>query len=225
MHPHDPVATIPGKKLVDMQAATLESWHDFYLTIGTASASLIGLLFVALSINLDVVTAEGREELRVFAEQAFNSFTITLLMSVVFLVPEDGASIIGISYVFLAAGAGFRLLRRGPAVWRGRKRGGMGEAIFWRFGLPAAAAIGLLASGVALMMDQPNALYWLVPVVLVLLLSAARSSWDLLVEAGQIRRSETDTRATGGATAGAAALSEPEGSAPERSTREGAEPG
>ena len=39
-----------------LDQATLASWHDFYLTIGAASASLIGLLFVALSLNLDAIT-------------------------------------------------------------------------------------------------------------------------------------------------------------------------
>jgi hypothetical protein len=32
---------------------------------------------------------------------------------------------------------------------------------------------------------QPNALYWLVAVIIGLLMSAARSSWDLLVKVGE----------------------------------------
>ena len=38
------------------------------------------------------------------------------------------------------------------------------------------------------MNGQPNALYWLVAVIIGLLMSAARSSWDLLVKVGEERR-------------------------------------
>jgi hypothetical protein len=32
-------------------ADTLKGWHDFYLLVGTAWATLLGLLFVALSLG------------------------------------------------------------------------------------------------------------------------------------------------------------------------------
>jgi hypothetical protein len=59
---------------------------------------------------------------------------------------------------------------------------------FWHLALPAAAVLGLAASGVGLLGGQPNALYWLVAVIIGLLMSAARSSWDLLVKVGEERR-------------------------------------
>jgi len=56
-----------------MDRATVTSWHDFYVTMGTAAASLIGLLFVALSLNLDSVAGDPRDDLRAFAEQAITA--------------------------------------------------------------------------------------------------------------------------------------------------------
>jgi hypothetical protein len=38
------------------------------------------------------------------------------------------------------------LLRRAPAVWRGRQRDRLSEVAFWRLALPAAAVLGLAAS-------------------------------------------------------------------------------
>ena len=35
----------------------LQSWHDFYLTAGAASATLVGLLFVGLSLHIRVVVS------------------------------------------------------------------------------------------------------------------------------------------------------------------------
>ena len=172
-----------------MDQATLASWHDFYVTMGTASASLIGLLFVALSINLDAVTGPSRDDLRAFAEQAFSSFSLVLLIAVLFLIPTGGPSSIGVAYLVLAAGGGARMLRRAPVVWRALQQGRLGTALFWRFILPAAALVGLFASGVGLVIGQPSALYWLVAVIIGLLMSAARSSWDLLLTVSEDRRS------------------------------------
>ena len=174
-----------------MDQATLVSWHDFYVTMGTASASLIGLLFVALSINLDAVTGPSRDDLRAYAEQAFSSFSLVLLIAVLFLIPTGGPSSIGIAYLVLAVGAGARMLRRAPTVWRALEQGQLGAALFWRFILPVAALIGLFASGVGLVTGEPSALYWLVAVIIGLLMSAARSAWDLLLTVSEDRRSSS----------------------------------
>jgi hypothetical protein len=171
-----------------MDQATLTAWHDFYLTMGTASASLIGLLFVAISLNLDAITGQSRDELRAFAEQAFNSFSSVLLIAVFFLIPERDPSVLGGLYLVLGVIGSYRVLRRAPAVWRGRRRDRLGAAVFWRFALPAAAGLGLMATGLGLVLGQPAALYWLVTVIIGLLMSAARSSWDLLVTVAEERR-------------------------------------
>jgi hypothetical protein len=171
-----------------MDQATFTTWHDFYLTMGTASASLIGLLFVALSLNLNAIMGESRDDLRAFAEQAFSSFSAVLLIAVCFLIPQHTADALGIVYLFLAIIGAYRMLRRAPAVWRGRQRDRLGEVAFWRLGLSAATMLGLAASGLGLMYGQANALYWLVAVIIGLLMSPARSPWDLLVKVGEERR-------------------------------------
>ncbi len=170
-----------------MDAATIATWHDFYITTATASASLLGLLFVAVSLNLEIVVAQAAGDLRAFSEQAFISFAVVLLMSLFFLIPGQDASVLAAEYVVLAAGAGYRLARRTPTVWRARTRSRLGAVVLWRFGLPLAATIGLLVAAVLMARDEPDALYWLVWVVVALLLSAARSSWDLLVRVGEER--------------------------------------
>jgi modulator of FtsH protease len=176
-----------------LDQATFASWHDFYLTIGAASASLIGLLFVALSLNLDTITETSSEDLRALGEQAFNSFSLVLLIALFFLIPTNDPTTYGIAFMALAIGGAYRMLRRAPVVWRGRQRDRLGEAVVWRFVLPAAALLGLLASGVGLVVSQPSALYWLVAVIIGLLMSAARSSWDLLVKVGENRRGTGDS--------------------------------
>ena len=173
-----------------MDQATLTSWHDFYLTMGTASASLIGLLFVALSLNLDAIMGDSRDDLRAVAEQAFNSFSAVLLVAVCFLIPQNNPGDLGVVYLLLAIIGGYRMLRRAPMVWRGRQRDRLGRIACWRLALPAVALAGLAACGIGLLNGQSGALYWLVAVILGFLMSAARSSWDLLVRVGEERRLE-----------------------------------
>jgi len=37
----------------------LSEWHDFYLLTGTAAATLLGLLFVAVSLNAEIILSGG----------------------------------------------------------------------------------------------------------------------------------------------------------------------
>ena len=171
-----------------MDQAALASWHDFYITVGTASASLIGLLFVALSINIEAITGESRVELRAFAEQAFSSFATVLVIAAVFLIPSRDPGSMGVAYVLLGGLGEARMLRRAPAIWPSVRRGGLREVAFWRLVLPATALLGLVAVGFGMLAGEPSSLYWLVAVILGLLMSAARSSWDLLVRVSEDRR-------------------------------------
>jgi len=39
-------------------ADVLQGWHDFYVTAGAAAATLVGLLFVGLSLHIKVVVSQ-----------------------------------------------------------------------------------------------------------------------------------------------------------------------
>jgi hypothetical protein len=54
-------------------------WHDFYLLAGRASATLTGLLFVGVSIHIDLIAHERAKARRQIAGQIlFNSFLSSL---------------------------------------------------------------------------------------------------------------------------------------------------
>ena len=56
-------------------------WHDFFLLAGTVSATLMGLLFVALSLHWDVVLADSKTHLHAIAIEAFGAFILVALLS------------------------------------------------------------------------------------------------------------------------------------------------
>lgn len=68
----------------------MEQWHNFFTLAGTAAATLLGLLFVALSVNKESIAA--RPLLRSLARQTFLSLSIVLLVSLLGLMPERAVS-------------------------------------------------------------------------------------------------------------------------------------
>ncbi len=61
-------------------AAAVQSWHDYYIMVGTASATLVGLLFVGLSLNIEMLRRPESADLRTLAALTFNSFIYVLLV-------------------------------------------------------------------------------------------------------------------------------------------------
>jgi hypothetical protein len=173
-------------------AALAESWHDFYLTAGAAAAALIGLLFVGISINLDEFTTDEGTGIRVLGEQAFSNFVFVLVISLMVLIPDQDQLSLSIQLAIVGVLGTLRIVRRAFTL---RRRSG-GEFGGWRYvvrrlGLSGAACLGVIAVAASVQRSPVASFYWLVGVVLVYLISAADSAWDLLIEVGRERRRRT----------------------------------
>jgi Kef-type K+ transport system membrane component KefB len=167
----------------------LTSWHDFFLTAGAAAATLVGLLFVGLSVNVDEVMDPGRQDLRSLAEQAFNSFVYVLLISLFFLTPQQHVDTLFVELVLLGVLGLLRIAFRSRRALGGPDKGWAARRRLIRlFGLPAIGSVALLLIGVGVDQHQPDALYWLVAVLLIFLTTAADASWDLLVRVSAEKR-------------------------------------
>jgi hypothetical protein len=165
-----------------------ESWHDFYLTAGAAAATLIGLLFVGLSINLDAFTADEGTGLRLLAEQAFSNLIYVLLIALFVLIPSPDPQSLTIELVIIGLFGVGRVARRWRTFGTRTDRFGRRVYLLRRIGFPALASAGLIVVAVWMTADWLAAFFWLVGVVLIYLMSAADSAWDLLVEVGRERR-------------------------------------
>jgi len=71
-----------------MQVAMVHEWHDFYVVAGGAAAALLGLLFVALTLNADLILTGNRTHLKRIAEQAFQNYTVVLISALLFAMPH-----------------------------------------------------------------------------------------------------------------------------------------
>jgi hypothetical protein len=179
---------------VDPQAfaAALDTWHDFYLAVASASAALLGLLFVGVSINLAAITAAERPDLRAHADLAFSNLLYLLGLSLVILVPGSDASTITISFSVIATLGLLRILRRAVALARHGRAMRDRRATFRRLGWTVAADVLLLYVAVSLAGTGDAGWLIVTPIVVgILLLGAADVSWDLLV------RESDDSRTRG----------------------------
>jgi hypothetical protein len=72
-------------------ADALKEWHDFYLLVGTAGATLLALLFVAVSLGTGFLTKERQEATRTFMSPVVIHFTSVFFLSAVALFPSHQA--------------------------------------------------------------------------------------------------------------------------------------
>lgn len=85
-------------------AAQVALWHDFYTLAGSAAATLLGLLFVAMSLHNDPAgrDLEVERDLWILAAGVLANFADIVLSALVFLVP--GQSTLGIGLPLLILG-------------------------------------------------------------------------------------------------------------------------
>jgi hypothetical protein len=162
-------------------AIALAGWHDLYVTVGAAAATLVGLLFVGLSLHIRVVVAHP--EVRSLARVTLTDFFVVLLIAICVLQPTDSpaqvaywlAAIAIVSLVLMV-----RPLREGLA--RGAARALGLATVTARFGVSVVALAGLLVCAALAGAGRPaDSLDLLLVVVVALLVVAVRNTWDLLV--------------------------------------------
>lgn len=172
----------------------VERRHDFYLLAGTAAVTLAGLLFVALSIHIDLLIHGSRAHLLTLSRHTLSSFILVLAVSLAFLTPGLRPRILGselIAFGVVFGAIGFRQLRR-PAQSEDPRL--TYDHMKNRFRLPLIGYALIVAVGVAILAGIYEMLYWMVAALCLLLGNAAGTSWELLVRVA---------RAKGGAASGA----------------------
>lgn len=165
-------------------ATTLLGWHDFFLAAAGASAALLGLLFVGVSINLSVIAADERVDLRVRAGQAFTNLVFVLLISLIMLIPNPDPRLLALTLGLVAAVALIRVTITLVGLVRARARPRERRATVRRIGWTAIANL-LLAFSAWRLYDSIGAadvFVNLVIVVVVLLVGAADIAWKMLTE-------------------------------------------
>jgi hypothetical protein len=158
----------------------MERWSAFYAVTAGASATLLGLLFVAVSINVEIILGAGRENTRRLAEQAFQSYFAVILVSLVALFPGIGVNEFGVAVLCMTtASAGWLLVRLFKTLTKFTHEDRVQSL---RRYLSSLIGFGLLLiSAARLSLHRGDSLNLLAISTIVLLSSATLVSWELLL--------------------------------------------
>src|SRR3954447_14308573 len=81
-----------------------DQWHDFFLMVGGAAAVLAGLVFVALSLNLDMVMRDATHRYRAVA--TLTNFVGTFLICALALMAGQTHVAVGAEWLLVSVVAG-----------------------------------------------------------------------------------------------------------------------
>ena len=163
-------------------AATVQRWHDFFLVEGGASATLVGLLFVGLSLHLRAVVT--RADVRGLARVTMTNFALGLLASLFIVIPQSRS---GASSQLIVSGAVSLAIVAPSLVSAARTREWTlnARSLIMRFGLSVLCYVGVAVAGIELAAGSvDSAFVWLAGSVVAVLTTSLRNTWDLLVTVG-----------------------------------------
>ena len=159
---------------------TLAPWRGFYSLIGSASATLVGLLFVAASVGSGVYTRDTHHALRAFLSPTVVHFSAVLAACLIALAPIRSTVVGG----GLVAAAGLFGLAYALIVVRSLSRHGLmtkidqEDRVYYAL-LPPIGYCILVASGAALAFRPALGCVLLPAALCALLLVGIRNAWDM----------------------------------------------
>jgi hypothetical protein len=160
-------------------AGLLRDWRDFYALVGTASATLVGLLFVAASIGSGRFTDEHRAPLNAFLTPTLAHFSAAMFACMLFCAPlRDWRSVGGLLGAVGLVGFVYAATIVFDLVIRRRFKADLADRLFYAL-IPMAAYL-MLTAGAALLFCASAAGADLFAAALVVLLAAGvRNAWDI----------------------------------------------
>ncbi len=159
----------------------LGAWRDFYVFSGTAAATLMGLMFVVVSLGQRSLASEqGTHAVRAFFTPIVAFFTTEIVISMFMLLPRPapgalavllaGAGITGLVYMFVSGA--YR-------QWRSSNLG-LDDWLFY-FALPCLSYLIIGAAALGVWKTAGFGLYGVAAAMILLLLIGIRNAWDLVV--------------------------------------------
>jgi len=162
-----------------LRGVEVTEWLGFFQSSASAAATLIGLVVIAISINVARILAYPHLPAR--AAAAIAPLAGVLVVTLLGLVPGQPLFLFGLEA--LAAGAAMGLL--GILILAGGSPRDVVVPPLRRWSnllLNQAQSLPFVVAGVLMMLRNPAGAYWLAPGVVFSLLAGLVNTWVLLVE-------------------------------------------
>jgi modulator of FtsH protease len=152
-------------------------WHDLFVATAGAGAALAGLVFVAVSINVDrILQFKGLPERALQTVLVLLSVVVT---SVIGLVPGQDNVALGLELLVFGSASGgviWTLAMRSMPDIEGS------EPRVWRLVILGWATVPTLIGAISILAESGGGLYWIVLGIVGALISSVVNAWVLLVE-------------------------------------------
>jgi hypothetical protein len=167
----------------------MQAWSGFYATIAAASATLLGLLFVAISINAESL-GPGHEDSRRLAEQGFQNYSTVLLVALVAIFPDMSLETLGVVAISVTVAASIWVLIRFWQSLRDARQFKGRVSSVRRHAISVLGFAMLIYSAFRMRSGVPDeaAPYIFASALIVLVSSATVSSWELLLRISRFHR-------------------------------------
>jgi len=154
-------------------------WEPFFTAMIAAAAGLTGLLFVAVSINLERIIKGGRF-LPARAAETLATLLLVVVSSALALVPQS-IRLLGLEILILVVPM-LVITVRSQLTYRRKNRD---DPLLWtvsRMVGTGAATVPCTVAGFSLALHWGGGLFWLAPTALLGTVGAVYNAWVLLVE-------------------------------------------
>jgi hypothetical protein len=172
--------------------AELDQWEAYFGFVGTGAVTLAALLFVAVSLRLNIFRDENVADVKDFARLTLFCFLAPMVISGVALMPHEQPlavaiplfvlSVVGVAASMLIAREWVKLSQAGPIENRGFQPGQWKAWVYG--GIVALAYLALSVAAVMLLAGSGIAFVFLAAVEGWLLLTGTVNAWIMLTNAG-----------------------------------------
>ena len=161
-----------------MTAYEPAEWSELFVATAGASAALAGLVFVAVSINIErILRYKG------LPERALETVLLllgVLLVSVVGLIPGQSHVALGLELLFVSLALG-TVIARLPTIHDSSAE--QPPSWLWsRWAVRVAGTVPLIVGGASVLAASGGGLYWVVAGIVFAVTGAILNAWVLLVE-------------------------------------------
>ena len=181
---------------IESFAAVAASWQNFYLLCGTAAATLIGLMFVAVTFGANLASVNNGAAARAFVDPPFGHFVQVLGTACLLVSPAMTARVLGVVLVIIAVARCAYLAKVFRHMRAAQEHFHDVELSDWLSGVvtPLTLHFGLAAVGVAFRFGWSASFAALGVVTVGVLLLGVYGAWELILWMAMVRARKEASR-------------------------------
>ena len=164
-------------------ATEAATWQNFYLLCGTAAATLVGLMFVAVAFGATIVTPKTAASARAFLDPTVTHFVQVLVTACLMTIPLIVPTLVGVLLLVIGALRTVALRRVFTEMREANRVHHDIELSDWLTGIvvPLTCHAVLAASGVAFLAGYAAGFSGLAIATIATLLNGIYGAWELML--------------------------------------------